>query len=113
MQHLFATIFFLTLNVSAHHTENRVHNNEKITYFGHVGPFLDISNMFSVKSLVKHCKSSIHELPAMKLTAWKFDVIGSIFHAVPPAGSDWRLMQNQGKSRPKYLRSVDLKEFYN
>jgi hypothetical protein len=22
-------------------------------------------------------------------------------------------MQNQGKSRPKYLRSVDLKEFYN
>jgi hypothetical protein len=34
------------------------------------------------------------EWPAAKLTAWKCDVIGSIFLVLPPgAGPGWRLMQ--------------------
>jgi hypothetical protein len=46
----------------------------------------------------------------MKLTAWRCDVIGSIFLVVPPAGSGWRLTKkNKGVNICRFVGILELK----
>jgi hypothetical protein len=69
-------------------------DNEQITY---IVQFLDVGNMFSVKSpdrtlQIIHLSQLVQPRMACYETDW-CDVIGSVFLAVPPTVSGWRLMQ--------------------
>jgi hypothetical protein len=84
--------FLLALKDSAHRTEHWAHESEQITTYASFWT----ANMLSVKSPDKTLQfvhlSRLVE-PRGRPRNWKCDVMGSIFLAVPPAGSGWRLTQ--------------------
>jgi hypothetical protein len=82
-----------------------VHNNEQITY---LGQFLNVSKIIRVRSPDKILQIVHLSRLGIKPRAWKCDIIGSIFRAVPPAGSGWRLTQKPRQMSTELLKICRL-----
>jgi hypothetical protein len=55
--------------------------------------FNSVKFPYKTQQIVHLSRWESNEWPATKLPAWESDLMGSIFLAVPPAGSGWRLTQ--------------------
>jgi hypothetical protein len=85
--------------------EHGAHTNELIT---NLGQFLNVSNMFSVKFPDRLFICAARETQRHGLPGNVTSLGQSFSRCRPPCRvGDW--CTNQGKSRPNYLKSVDLK----